>query len=148
MFDVSLIKAKQGKRKKHLPARDDVFKLFERPLPYYCSVPEQRWQNGSFLKLTRQERGDFLQLVDFIWQGCGAVRKEDVPGIAACLQMTPMEVRQLIDRLLVVKLLTERQGRYVQEELRGQYLQTIASNDNMKRPPTDKKEDDPIEPPF
>lgn len=133
MFNIAAVKKQSGKRKITGLPGDDVFSPFDRPLPYYSVVPEQRWSDKAFLQLTRQERGDFCMLVDFLWQGCGTMRRSDIPHFANSLSMTEKELFFLVEKLLRVGLLVDIEERLIQPELREQYRGTISTNNNRKR---------------
>jgi len=133
MFDVAAIKRKQGKRKVAELPKHDRFTPFERPLPYYSIIPEKKWQDERYLQLNRQEKGDFSLLVDALWQGCGSIRRDDVSQLAIDFEIPAVELRALVNKLLKVGLLVEKQGRLVQQELRNQYRYVCSANENMKR---------------
>jgi len=133
MFDLTAIKGRAGKRKIGGLEEADTFSPFDCPLPYYSTVPKQRWQDERFLKLNRFERGDFCLLIDFIWQGCGTLRRSDVREIAKNIGALESEILGLLDKLLLVELLIERDERLVQPELRNQFRMTLRANKNHSR---------------
>lgn len=132
MFDLSVIKSQLGKRA-FVPLPDnDKFSMFDRPLPFYSTVPKQKWEDLRFLQLNRTERGDFCLLVDFIWQGCGTIGRADIPRCSAMIGAPENDVHALIDKLLSLELLVEKEGLLVLPELRKQYRETVRANQNKK----------------
>lgn len=135
MFNLTEVRRKSGKRKVTPPDNIFDFNPFtERKLPFYSVVPENRQARDERWKLlTRQERGDFLQLVDWLWVGGGAIRVSDAADVAANIGIPPGEFEALIRRLVEVGYLVEHSGRLVQPELRTQYLATLHANQNRTR---------------
>jgi hypothetical protein len=142
MYDLAEVKRQTGKR--IIPDCGDIYQIkrFERPLPYYSTVVSDRWNDERFLALTRQERGDFCQLTDFLLDVCGAIGKGDLQSVSIEIGIPENELVALFNRLLEVGLLEEVDGRYFQPGLRRQYLSTTKSNGNKSRK---KVEDDNVE---
>ncbi len=96
-----------------------------RPLPYFSTVPEQRWKdNPAWSGLSWQDKGLFMILCDWCWLYGGAIRTDDLPTIARAIRIDPAELQQAVDRLLDADLFYEIQGRLVQLELREQQIVT------------------------
>jgi putative DNA primase/helicase len=106
----------------------------ERTLPYFEIVPEQVFSDQRYDKLSRHDQGDFLRFVILLWQErCRHIRHQGV--IAQNLGMEQAEWENLEKRLVEVGLLLiSSDGNYIiQQELREQYLQTLETNNNMRR---------------
>ncbi|WP_243372735.1 hypothetical protein [Geotalea sp. SG265] len=145
MFDLKSVKKKQGRRKME-DAVIDIYTfdpLDERRLPYYSTIPENRLRDARFQALSRQDKGDFLQLVDWLWIFSCGLRESDCGIVAERMGLSSIEMRVFLRRLCQAELLVECEGRFVQPELRRQFLETLRSNQNMNR-----KQEQRNSPPF
>ena len=134
-FEIKNYKRTEDRKIKHI--KRDKLKIFrpdERTLPYFETVPEQFLADKRYINLSRQDKGDFLQFVLLLWsERCRHIRHAGV--IAQSLGMDQSEWVELEKRLVDSGLIfiTDDGNYIIQPELREQYLQTLDSNNNMRR---------------
>jgi len=128
---------KRVEESKIQPIKGDKLVTFqpdERTLPYFEVVPEQFLADMRYNKLSRQDQGDFLRFALLLWtERCRHIRHAGV--IAQNLGMEAEEWTGLENRLHNAGLIiiTKDNNYIIQPELREQYLQTLKSNNNMRR---------------
>lgn len=110
------------------------FNYDESVLPYFEIVPAQLLADPRYAGISRQDQGDYLRLIMFLWLDKGRqVRCAD--AIAQNMGMESCEWDALEKRLLEAKLLEiSPNGPYIiQASLREQYLMNRQANENKKR---------------
>lgn len=131
MFDTTVLKnSKRAVDNKIMPIpMDQLLEIRpgERVLPYFEMVPEQFLSDERYQKLTRTQKGDFLQLALLMWRGGGS--HLDHVSISKYLDLSEAEWDSLKKALLEAGLLVYSCDGYsfIQPELREQYLHTLAA---------------------
>lgn len=138
MFKTYILKdASRSPDKKRAPiSRKDLYQFDydETPLPYFEIMPGKLLTDPRYTQLTRQDQGDFLRLIMFMWlEKCRYPRFPE--AMAPKMDMGIEEWIDLEKRLLDAKLLVISPDTLyiIQPVLREQYLMNRRSNESKKR---------------